>query len=103
MGCAVDSAEKRRSNDIFRRAWPTFMQAYTVLRGNLHDMHFLSLVISVALLHSRVSSLQSIPGVPKIKENYNPATWMLDISTPSVEAGLGVDYSILYKESHLYK
>ncbi|XP_012480072.1 pleiotropic drug resistance protein 3 [Gossypium raimondii] len=44
-----------------------------------------------------------IPGVPKIKDNYNPATWMLEVTNPSSEAELGVDFAHIYKESHLYQ
>ncbi|WRX10696.1 ABC transporter-like [Theobroma cacao] len=56
-------------------------------------------------LHSSklVEYFEGIPGVPKIKENYNPATWMLEITNPSAEARLGVDFAHLYKESHLYQ
>ncbi|MBA0732637.1 hypothetical protein Gogos_016713, partial [Gossypium gossypioides] len=45
---------------------------------------------------------EGIPGVPKIKDNYNPATWMLEVTNPSSEAELGVDFAHIYKESHLY-
>lgn len=47
--------------------------------------------------------LQAVPGVPKIKDGTNPATWMLDISTPAVEAQLGVDFAEIYANSELYK
>ena len=47
--------------------------------------------------------LQAIPGVPKIKDGYNPATWMLEISTPSVEARLDVDFAEIYANSDLYQ
>lgn len=46
---------------------------------------------------------QSIPGVPKIKVNYNPATWMLEATSASVEADLKVDFAKIYKESPLYQ
>ncbi|MBA0548691.1 hypothetical protein Golob_019775 [Gossypium lobatum] len=46
---------------------------------------------------------EGIPGVSQIKENYNPATWMLEVTNPSVEAELEVDFAHLYKESHLYQ
>ncbi|CAI0438488.1 unnamed protein product [Linum tenue] len=46
---------------------------------------------------------QGIQGVSKIKDGYNPATWMLEISTPRQEAVLGVDFAMLYKKSDLYK
>ena len=35
-----------------------------------------------------VAYFESIPGVPAIQSAYNPATWMLDISTVSAEARL---------------
>ncbi|GLU07181.1 hypothetical protein SLE2022_241480 [Rubroshorea leprosula] len=50
-----------------------------------------------------VEYFEGIPGVPKIKENYNPATWMLEVTNPSAEAQLQVDFASLYKESHLYR
>ncbi|XVF32975.1 hypothetical protein REPUB_Repub17cG0128800 [Reevesia pubescens] len=56
-------------------------------------------------LHSSklIEYFEGISGVPKIKENYNPATWMLEVTNPSSEAQLGVDFAQLYKESHLYQ
>ncbi|KAA3475149.1 pleiotropic drug resistance protein 3-like [Gossypium australe] len=50
-----------------------------------------------------IEYFEGIPGVPKIKENHNPATWMLEVTSPSVEAQLGIDFACIYKESHLYK
>ncbi|XP_027333867.1 pleiotropic drug resistance protein 3-like isoform X1 [Abrus precatorius] len=50
-----------------------------------------------------IEYFQSIPGVPKIKDNYNPATWMLEATSASVEAELQVDFAQVYKESHLYR
>ena len=46
---------------------------------------------------------QSIPGVAKIKDNYNPATWMLEVTSQSVEIELNMDFAKIYKESALYK
>ncbi|WVZ10429.1 hypothetical protein V8G54_014959 [Vigna mungo] len=46
---------------------------------------------------------QNIPGVPKIMDNYNPATWMLEATSASVEAELKIDFAQIYKESHLYQ
>ncbi|EOY31540.1 Pleiotropic drug resistance 2 [Theobroma cacao] len=40
---------------------------------------------------SVIEYFESIPGVPKIKDNCNPATWMLDVTSTSVEAELGID------------
>ncbi|KAL5700491.1 drug-responsive transcription factor pdr3 [Ranunculus cassubicifolius] len=50
-----------------------------------------------------IEYFQAIPGVPKIKDNYNPATWMLDITAASVEDQLDVDYALLYKNSALHE
>ncbi|CAL8161741.1 unnamed protein product [Prunus armeniaca] len=45
---------------------------------------------------------QAIPGVPKIKEGYNPATWMLDVSSAAVEAQNNIDFAEVYANSELY-
>ncbi|KAE8662416.1 hypothetical protein F3Y22_tig00113337pilonHSYRG00028 [Hibiscus syriacus] len=50
-----------------------------------------------------IEYFEGIPGVPKIKENYNPATWMLEVTNSSIEAELGVDFSHLFKQSNLYQ
>ena len=47
--------------------------------------------------------MQAIPGVPKIKEGINPATWMLDVSATAVEAQLDVDFAEIYANSDLYR
>jgi hypothetical protein len=47
--------------------------------------------------------VQGIQGVRKIKDGYNPATWMLEVTTVSQEQTLGVDFSDLYKKSELYQ
>ncbi|KAG5229491.1 pleiotropic drug resistance protein [Salix suchowensis] len=49
-----------------------------------------------------IEYFESIPGVPKIKDNYNPATWMLEVTSPSAEAALGVDFGQIYEGSTLY-
>jgi len=41
--------------------------------------------------------------VPKIKDNYNPSTWMLEVTSRSAEAELGVDFAQIYRESSLYE
>ncbi|KAF8038575.1 hypothetical protein BT93_B1189 [Corymbia citriodora subsp. variegata] len=46
---------------------------------------------------------ESIPGVPKIKSNYNPATWILEVTSTSTEAELGIDFALIYRESTLYE
>lgn len=53
--------------------------------------------------HKLVAYFEAVAGVPKIKEGYNPATWMLDISSPSSEAHLGVDFANTYRSSSLFQ
>lgn len=55
--------------------------------------------------HSRllIEYFQSVPGVPEIKEGYNPATWMLEVSTPAMEAQLNVDFAEIYANSDRYR
>uniref|UniRef100_A0A803MQI5 ABC transporter domain-containing protein n=1 Tax=Chenopodium quinoa TaxID=63459 RepID=A0A803MQI5_CHEQI len=53
--------------------------------------------------HELIEYFEAIPGVPKIKAGYNPATWMLDISTPQVETQLDMDFAIYYATSSRYQ
>ncbi|KAI4386109.1 hypothetical protein MLD38_004070 [Melastoma candidum] len=53
--------------------------------------------------HKLVEYFEAVPGVPKIKEGYNPATWMLDVTATSVEAQLNVDFAEIYANSDLYR
>ncbi|KAK2649788.1 hypothetical protein Ddye_017277 [Dipteronia dyeriana] len=48
-----------------------------------------------------IEYFEGIPGVTKVKENYNPATWMLEVTSPSAEAQLGLDFAHHYKKSSL--
>ncbi|WCJ30771.1 ABC transporter G family member 37 [Euphorbia peplus] len=50
-----------------------------------------------------IEYFENIDGVPKIKDNYNPATWMLEVTNLSAEAELGVDFAQIYEESDLYR
>lgn len=53
--------------------------------------------------HKLIEYFEAIPGVSKIKDGYNPATWMLDVTAPSVEAQLNVDFAEIYANSALYQ
>ncbi|KAL5538741.1 hypothetical protein UlMin_046004 [Ulmus minor] len=46
---------------------------------------------------------EAIQGVSKIKDGYNPATWMLEVSSSGQEQALGVDFAEIYKNSDLYR
>ncbi|XP_030477545.1 pleiotropic drug resistance protein 3-like isoform X2 [Syzygium oleosum] len=50
-----------------------------------------------------IEYFESIPGVPKIKSNYNPATWMLEVTSTSAEAELGIDFALIYRDSAIYE
>ncbi|KAK2994423.1 hypothetical protein RJ640_009650 [Escallonia rubra] len=53
--------------------------------------------------HKLVEYFEAIPGVPKIKDGYNPATWMLEVSSPAAEVQLNVDFAEIYANSDLYR
>ncbi|KAK4478717.1 hypothetical protein RD792_014215 [Penstemon davidsonii] len=53
--------------------------------------------------HKLIEYFEAIPGVPKIKDGYNPATWMLDVTTAAVEGQLKVDFADIYAKSSLYQ
>ncbi|KAJ0028868.1 hypothetical protein Pint_35964 [Pistacia integerrima] len=46
---------------------------------------------------------EAIPGVPGIKDGYNPATWMLEVTASSVEGHLDIDFAEIYANSSLYQ
>lgn len=50
-----------------------------------------------------IEYLEAIPGIPKIREKYNPATWMLEVSSVAVEAQLEINFAEHYKSSSLYQ
>ncbi|KAK0592153.1 hypothetical protein LWI29_014277 [Acer saccharum] len=52
---------------------------------------------------SVIEYFEGISGVLKIKDNYNPATWMLEITSKSSEAELGVDFAQKFGDSILYE
>ncbi|KAG0468338.1 hypothetical protein HPP92_017666 [Vanilla planifolia] len=45
---------------------------------------------------------EKIPGIPKIMDNYNPATWVMEVTSTSLEAQLSIDFKGIYKESDLH-
>ncbi|KAJ0465473.1 putative ABC-2 type transporter, P-loop containing nucleoside triphosphate hydrolase [Helianthus annuus] len=53
--------------------------------------------------HLLIEYFESIPGVNKIKDGQNPATWMLDVTSATIEAQLGVDFAEIYANSDMYK
>ena len=47
--------------------------------------------------------MKAIEGVSKIKDGYNPATWMLEVTASSQEMALEVDFANIYKNSDLFR
>ncbi|KAM3699915.1 hypothetical protein ACB098_05G059300 [Castanea mollissima] len=53
--------------------------------------------------HHLIKYFEGIQEVSKIKDGYNPATWMLEITSSAHEADLGVDFAQIFKNSQLYR
>ena len=53
--------------------------------------------------HRLIEYFEAIPGVPSLPEGLNPATWMLQISTPGMEATIGADFADIYRNSPLFQ
>lgn len=53
--------------------------------------------------HKLVEYFESIEGVTKITDGYNPATWMLEVSSVAVENRLGIDFAEIYRNSELHQ
>ncbi|KAG0456490.1 hypothetical protein HPP92_024278 [Vanilla planifolia] len=50
-----------------------------------------------------IAYFEAISGVNKIKDGYNPATWMLEVTSPAQEDSLGINFTEIYKSSNMYK
>ncbi|XP_072976814.1 pleiotropic drug resistance protein 3-like isoform X2 [Typha angustifolia] len=50
-----------------------------------------------------IEYFEGITAVPRIRNNYNPATWMLEVTSPSAEMQHGIDFAKVYRESSLYE
>ncbi|KAG6555126.1 hypothetical protein Mapa_003161 [Marchantia paleacea] len=46
---------------------------------------------------------EAVDGVPPINDGYNPATWMLEITSPANELRIGKDFAKIYTESEWYR
>eukprot|EP00246_Nothoceros_aenigmaticus_P017929 TRINITY_DN90_c0_g2_i1.p1 TRINITY_DN90_c0_g2~~TRINITY_DN90_c0_g2_i1.p1 ORF type:complete len:1193 (+),score=203.08 TRINITY_DN90_c0_g2_i1:284-3580(+) len=53
--------------------------------------------------HKLVEYFQALDGVTPIPEGYNPATWMLEVTSTSREIRSGVDFAQIYRESALFR
>ncbi|GJN37307.1 hypothetical protein PR202_gb26244 [Eleusine coracana subsp. coracana] len=50
-----------------------------------------------------VEFFEAIPGLPKIRDGYNPAAWMLEVTSSQMEHILGVDFADYYRQSKLFQ
>ncbi|XP_039051271.1 pleiotropic drug resistance protein 1-like isoform X2 [Hibiscus syriacus] len=50
-----------------------------------------------------IKYFEEINGIPKIKDGYNPATWMLEVTSEAQEEAIGVNFTSIYKNSELYR
>ncbi|XP_024970012.1 ABC transporter G family member 35-like [Cynara cardunculus var. scolymus] len=50
-----------------------------------------------------IEYFEEVAGVPKIPERYNPATWMLEVSSGAAEIRLGIDFAEHYSASALHQ
>ena len=53
--------------------------------------------------HRLIEYFKAVPGMPDLQEGLNPATWMLQVSTPGMESTLGVDFAEIYRSSALFR
>ncbi|XP_034695525.1 ABC transporter G family member 42-like [Vitis riparia] len=53
--------------------------------------------------HKIIEYFEAIPGVLKIKEKYNPAAWMLEVSSASAEVQLGINFADYFIKSPQYQ
>ncbi|KAJ6346920.1 hypothetical protein OIU76_003581 [Salix suchowensis] len=50
-----------------------------------------------------IKYFEAIEGVSKIKDGYNPATWMLEVTASSQEMAMEIDFANIYKNSDLFR
>lgn len=55
------------------------------------------------VIHRSLFPVKRFSGVPQIPEGYNPATWMLEATTASIEENTGQDFAESYKKSAQFK
>ncbi|KAM3689458.1 hypothetical protein ACB098_09G049500 [Castanea mollissima] len=53
--------------------------------------------------HKLIEYFEAVPGITKIRDGYNPAAWMLEVTAPTVESHLNVDFADIFANSSLYQ
>lgn len=52
--------------------------------------------------HKLIQFFEKVEGVSKIRLGYNPAAWILEVTSPTEEIRLGVDFAEVYRRSDLF-
>ncbi|KAF9599142.1 hypothetical protein IFM89_035421 [Coptis chinensis] len=82
---AIASHETRGASHIWREAW-------------------CALATNDKLLSAlRIFFAQRIEGIPPIPDGFNPATWMLEVTTSAAEHRIGQDFAEIYVNSAQYR
>uniref|UniRef100_A0A0A0K3Z7 ATP-binding cassette transporter n=1 Tax=Cucumis sativus TaxID=3659 RepID=A0A0A0K3Z7_CUCSA len=50
-----------------------------------------------------IEYLEAIPGIPKIEDGQNPATWMLEVTAPPMEAQLDINFAEIFAKFPPYR
>ncbi|PPS20493.1 hypothetical protein GOBAR_AA00060 [Gossypium barbadense] len=50
-----------------------------------------------------IKYFEAVEGVPKIRPGYNPAAWMLEVTSTAEENRLDVDFAEIYRRSNLFQ
>lgn len=72
-------------------------------RGLISPALSFSLIYDSKEMLTWLCLIKGIDGVPKIKDGYNPATWMLEVTSAAQEVVLGVNFTDIYRSSDLYR
>nr|GEU43666.1 pleiotropic drug resistance protein 1-like [Tanacetum cinerariifolium] len=88
------STEQRKSIDIFE----AFDELLLMKRGG-QELYVGPVGRNSCKL---IEYFEAINGVSKIKDGYNPATWILEVSTSAQEIALGLDFTSIYRNSELH-
>ncbi|KAI8529592.1 hypothetical protein RHMOL_Rhmol12G0236900 [Rhododendron molle] len=100
--------------NVMISGFPKKQESFARISGycEQNDIHSPQVTVHESLIYSaflrlpkevKMDEKMAIPGVPRIKERYNPATWMLEVSSVAAEVQLGIDFSRHYKSSALYQ
>ncbi|KAF6166714.1 hypothetical protein GIB67_005590, partial [Kingdonia uniflora] len=88
----VDHPDRFRQYGLWERYAELYLDGDLVFKIGINEYHRLVLR----------KGAQRIEDVQMIKSGYNPAAWMLEVTSSSEESRLGVDFAKVYRRSHLF-